>query len=364
MADTTTFLGWAIPVLGTDPWYTAFVTLMNEIDADVYAAQAGSQSLDEAYDNGASITADTTAVSITAPLASDNMALILTQNDTTNNPNVLQIVNPGSGFDITTASNQDLKIVPHGTGITQIGNAGTTSHSLVSNDDLFASGKFEADGAAYFDSTVTVGGSTAFSSVIDDDTMGTASNTSLATSESIKAYVDTQIATKDTFLELTDTPGSYTADGAIYVANNSSGQVDESTVILTESTNTFAITKGSASLDIAAGATLNIDADLTVSNAVTLAGSNAGTIDFGAASKTLTISETCTIDQDLQQSAGPTFASLALGGNITLTGGGSIVTTANSNITLLPNGTGITVIGDAGTTDHSLNTNDDLLVTG
>jgi len=33
----------------------------------------------------------------------------------------------------------------------QIGDAGSTSHSLVANDDLFVSGKFEVDGLAYFD---------------------------------------------------------------------------------------------------------------------------------------------------------------------------------------------------------------------
>lgn len=38
----------------------------------------------------------------------------------------------------------------------QIGNAGTTSHSLVSNDDLFVSGKLEVDGIVYFDSAVYI----------------------------------------------------------------------------------------------------------------------------------------------------------------------------------------------------------------
>lgn len=143
-----------------------------------------------------------------------------------------------------------------------------------------------------------------------DGTLTDNSDDALPTEKAVKTYVDAQILTKDTFLELTDTPSSYTTNGAIYVADNSNSDVGESTVILTEGTNTFAITKGTASLDIAAGATLNVDASFTVSNVVTLAASNAGTIDFGVASKTLTISETCTIDQDLQVSATPTFATL------------------------------------------------------
>jgi hypothetical protein len=51
-------------------------------------------------------------------------------------------------------------------------------------------------------------------------------------------------------------------------------------------------------------------------------------------------------------------------GNVVLQAGGSIITTGNGNLTLLPNGTGITIIGDAGATSHTLNTNDDLFVSG
>ena len=55
---------------------------------------------------------------------------------------------------------------------------------------------------------------------------------------------------------------------------------------------------------------------------------------------------------------------LTLDVDLTLTGGGRILTTANGDIQLLPNGTGITKVGDAGTTSHSLDSNDDLIVTG
>lgn len=45
-------------------------------------------------------------------------------------------------------------------------------------------------------------------------------------------------------------------------------------------------------------------------------------------------------------------------------GNGSIQSTVNGNITLLPNGTGITIVGDAGSTSHGLNTNDDFFAAG
>jgi hypothetical protein len=50
-------------------------------------------------------------------------------------------------------------------------------------------------------------------------------------------------------------------------------------------------------------------------------------------------------------------------GSLTFTSGGSIVSTANGDITLLPNGTGITIVGSGGTL-HGLASQDDFVVTG
>ncbi|MCP4677727.1 MAG: hypothetical protein GY854_19860 [Deltaproteobacteria bacterium] len=67
-----------------------------------------------------------------------------------------------AGSVITNATNQNVLIVPTGTGITQIGDAGSTSHSLAANDDLFVSGKIEVDGEASFDSNVILAANSAF----------------------------------------------------------------------------------------------------------------------------------------------------------------------------------------------------------
>jgi len=48
----------------------------------------------------------------------------------------------------------DWEVVPPAGQITQIGNAGGTSHGLVANDDLFVSGKLEVNGITYFDEDV------------------------------------------------------------------------------------------------------------------------------------------------------------------------------------------------------------------
>lgn len=58
-----------------------------------------------------------------------------------------------------------------------------------------------------------------------------------------------------------------------------------------------------------------------------------------------------------------TGGQLSINGNLELTGGGSITTSSNGNLTLLPNGTGITIVGDAGTATYCA-ANDDILVTG
>lgn len=72
-------------------------------------------------------------------------------NTTTND-----ILFSGGGIGLTTDSNNDLLIVPNGTGITQIGNAGSTSNTLNTNDDLFVSGRLEVDGWLYADGRVVV----------------------------------------------------------------------------------------------------------------------------------------------------------------------------------------------------------------
>lgn len=78
---------------------------------------------------------------------------------------------------------------------------------LVNQNDLAAQYQNKTKGTVGgFDITATSidSGSVSIQSYIDDDSFATASATSLATSESIKAYVDTQVGTADTLQEVTD----------------------------------------------------------------------------------------------------------------------------------------------------------------
>ena len=65
------------------------------------------------------------------------------------------------------------------------------------------------------------------SAILDSDTMSGVSATTLSTSESIKAYVDAQIATEDTLAELNDTTLSSPADGH-FLVHTGSAWVNES----------------------------------------------------------------------------------------------------------------------------------------
>jgi len=60
-----------------------------------------------------------------------------------------------------------------------------------------------------------INGSVSGTAILDNDAFDNASATTLATSESIKAYVDAQILTEDTLAELNDTNITSPADGAL-----------------------------------------------------------------------------------------------------------------------------------------------------
>lgn len=52
---------------------------------------------------------------------------------------------------IRTQNDEDLRLLPDGTGITVVGDAGSTSNGLNANDDLFVAGEIEADGSVFMD---------------------------------------------------------------------------------------------------------------------------------------------------------------------------------------------------------------------
>ena len=105
---------------------------------------------------------------------------------------------------------------------------------LVNQNDLAAQYQNKTKGTVGgFDITATSidSGSVAISSYIDDDSFGTASATSLATSESIKAYVDTQVGSADTLQEVTDN-GNTTTNSVTFAGGTSTGDITGQSITL------------------------------------------------------------------------------------------------------------------------------------
>jgi hypothetical protein len=94
-----------------------------------------------------------------------------------------------------------------------------------------------------------IGATTEVTSIVDEDNMASNSATALSTQQSIKAYVDAQVASADTFLELSDTAGSYTAS-ALLAVNAAGNAVAMSELIYTVSSNDITVKNATSDKDI------------------------------------------------------------------------------------------------------------------
>src|SRR5210317_2477413 len=135
-----------------------------------------------------------------------------------------------STFAITTGvTNGDITVTPNGTGSIKLGAmkfVGTTMSSddstqITIAENIQTTGTLNVTGATTLGSTLSVGTSLALATgatvtgILDEDNMSTDSATQLATQQSIKAYVDSQVATANELSELTDTNITSAADGSL-----------------------------------------------------------------------------------------------------------------------------------------------------
>ena len=214
--------------------------------------------------------------------------------------------------------------------------------------------------------------------VLDDDTFATASATTLATSESIKAYVDANVQGADTLEELSDTNITTPADAAMLFYDTTTSKWIDNVVsgdITIADTGVAAIGSGvivnadinaSAAISVSktalvdgtgltlTGDTLAVDASLTHVTALgTIAtGTWQGTAIADAyVANDLTISggtidSSTTINDSVIGGTTPaagTFTTLTANTSIT----GTLATAAQGNVTSLGTLTGLTVSGDA-----------------
>jgi len=111
-----------------------------------------------------------------------------------------------NNFAITTGvTNGDITVTPNGTGSIKLGAMkfnGTTLSSDDStiiniNEGLVVDGTASISGAATLSTSLALASGATVTSILDEDAMGSNSATALATQQSIKAYVDSQVTAQD-----------------------------------------------------------------------------------------------------------------------------------------------------------------------
>ena len=123
-----------------------------------------------------------------------------------NNLNTLDANLDVNGFDITTGvTNGDIDIIQNGTGNINLGSIRINGSTVSSSDstqitiaeNIQTTGTLNVAGAATLATSLTLASGATVTAVLDEDAMGSDSATALATQQSIKAYVDSQVTAQD-----------------------------------------------------------------------------------------------------------------------------------------------------------------------
>lgn len=111
-----------------------------------------------------------------------------------------------NNFAITTGvTNGNITITPNGTGNINLGSITVNGSQISSNDstqitladNIQTTGTMNVAGAATLGTSLTLATGTTVTGILDEDTMSSDSATQLATQQSIKAYVDSQVTAQD-----------------------------------------------------------------------------------------------------------------------------------------------------------------------
>ena len=197
-------------------------------DGSAFAQIAASGgTLDEAYDfggagSGRSITADSGALEVTVPLGSGNPAFILNQNDTSGNPNTLEINNAGTGYSIFVNSGDgvfDEDVIAGGsTSRTEtINNIGFT----LNGNDLFVAGNAGTEGNIYADGTYNDGSGL----MINDGYIRTTGNIALRANGDTNDYIHLDTTGNEEYVYFEDSTLGYANDPGVRL-NSSTGQLE------------------------------------------------------------------------------------------------------------------------------------------
>jgi len=236
---------------------------------------------------------------------------------------------------ISSRSNEDIRILPAGTGgviASAVRIAGTTissddSTQITIAENVQTTGTLNVSGAATLATSLTLATGATVSGILDEDAMGSDSATALATQQSIKAYVDSQVTAQD--LDFQGDSG-----GALSVDLDSQ---------------TFTIAGGTGIDTAGSGQTLTVNIDSTVATLTgtqTLSGKTltAPTINAATMAGTVTVDSLSFADNTITTNA--SNANLEL----TASGTGSVELQSNTNITGTASVSGTLTTSDITTT--------------
>ncbi len=370
------------------------------------------------------ITADIHPVTITVPDTSNNAGISLIQNDVTNNPNALEISNAGTGFSLSlqgttriiNSDNANLNIstttagalITDSVGNTEINSSGgqiLIGHDADAQNINIGTGaaarplvwignaaviEVQIDAKLVDINAGTTGMTLDSAAGISLDAVTTSNFTMSAGGDGARLTIETLGAGNQgiaissagnvaTAIAMTATAGGIEVDAVLDVAiNSSTGSILIGDDAVAKPVNIGTAGARTISVGSAVATAVNIDAiavsiDATATSNVTVTGS-AQSLAFavvGAGAQKLTIDSAGTgADSiDITSSVGGIELNSALGvavigGILQMTAGGTISTTGNADLNLIPHGTGLTKIGDAAAITLPVPTNDDLGVTG
>ena len=372
--------------------------------------------LDDAYDKGGAglgyfITADIHPVTITAPDTSNNAGMLITQSDVANNPNALEISNAGTGnaIDLQGAGNRG--IVSDSDMNLTMGANDAGNHWLKIVASNIGAGAAHIDMDADVDIDIdSRSGHISLDSTDDSNfsVTGVAKSLTLAViGAGVQSVILNSEGTGASAVDINATAGGIELDAATVLELNSSGGIisigndavaqninigtggaarlitvgnDTGVTTLRIKSGTGGITLsdpvsnvflgGAGALSTTGITSIALGATLTSNFTVTGAAQSLALAVVGGGAQKLTLDSAGTgVDSiDITSSVGGIELNAAtgvavLGGILQLTAGGTISTTGDADLILLPNGTGITKIGDAGAAAHAA-INDDLFVSG
>ena len=283
-----------------------------------------------------------------------------------------------NNYAITTGvTNGDVTITPNGTGSIKLGAmkfVGTTMSSddstqITLAENIQTTGTLNVSGATTLATSLTLASGATVTSILDEDAMGSDSATALATQQSIKAYVDSQVTAQDLDFACDDSTAlsidldsealQFSGGNGITTAgtdNTVTISVDTGTVVTLTDSQTLTnkvLTSPTISSPTITGVTTTTS---LTTNDITSNGSNAnitinpqgtGTIELGA---TTNISGSASVSGTLSTADITTTGNQTISGSLTtgtfnvgdlnINADGKISTDTNGNIDLDPSGTG------------------------